>query len=314
MSAEMIGLLDWSLDRDDQGGREYKALFLVKVSDPLDGPLTALLASGLPAVGSSWGINNEVDPWVYCQPKASVKQWHGRPGERHIWWAVEQTFSSPTRRGTRCNNTNVDDPMSEPPKVSGSFVRYTKEAQYRADGSLILSSCLQPITGIEKDDGRAVVTIERNSLDNNLGQYASFFNTLNDSTVWGVPARHIKFSEFSFEQKFYGSCYVYYTHRLGFEIRGNGDGFDLDDVPDMGVMEFIFSEGGPYDNDIERAKPESYRCIKDPNGENIVNPVALDGNGRRLQNPQVAGNTVFIPTVTLYNESNFYLMGIPSFL
>ena len=325
MSASVVGLLDWSLDRDRSGNRDYRALWLVKSTSPLDGPMTAITASGLPVIGSTWNLGNDADPWVYCLPTSKVKRHRAySEGEIGIYWTVEQLFQSPGKippgEQGRCNDYENDDPLLEPAKVSGSFINYSKEATVDRNGKAILSSCHQPITGLEVDRSRFSVQIERNTLDNDLDLYQGFIDTLNDSTLWGVGARQVKFSGLAYERKVYGSCYYYFTHRLEFEIRR--EGFDEDRILDLGMLEinpdrWPRDDSGAYTGDTptsdQLANPKNFTVIRGPDGNPITSPVPLK-NGVRVLQPQIAENLAYIPTVELYPESNFLELGIPTSL
>jgi hypothetical protein len=100
-------------------------------------------------------------------------------------------------------------------------------------------------------------------------------NTVNDAILWGLPPRCILLSQVSWERKFYGICFYYYTLHLTFDI--NYDGFDRDLVdegtkvlngqwdPVTGNWVLIPINGQPpnYQN------PQHYRRWKDRVGENM---------------------------------------------
>jgi hypothetical protein len=48
---------------------------------------------------------------------------------------------------------------------------------------------------------------------------AAMIDTVNDSPLWGFPARTIKLSAAPWEAKYWGSCAVYYQRTLEFDIR-----------------------------------------------------------------------------------------------
>ena len=56
MSATCLGRIDWSMDRDKEGHREYKLTTRVKTTAVTDGPYTVMNAAGLPSVGSVWAF------------------------------------------------------------------------------------------------------------------------------------------------------------------------------------------------------------------------------------------------------------------
>src|SRR5262245_17458663 len=135
MGATVVGRLGWSLARDSEGFREYKLKTRVQVDDTSDGPATVLEAAGLPVIGSTWAFGNEADPYCWCRPDALITPYV--TNERHVLWDVEQKFSNRpfNNRGTDgCADQSVDDPLLQPMKMSGSFVKYTEEATRDKDG------------------------------------------------------------------------------------------------------------------------------------------------------------------------------------
>lgn len=238
MAMTVVGYRVVNLGRDAEGYRTYKATIRVVSDNLTDGPLTALLAPGLPAPGAAWTFGTEIDAEVWCRPDSSVKRASEyKDGDPVNQWDVELTFSNkplpPNQE--RCNSTTTGDPLLEPQKVSGTFVKYTEEATYDRFGNSIVSSAWEPFTGpsVEFDKGRPTVKIQQNVPDLQLGLCASFMDCVNDAPLWGLPARCVKLSNFSWERHFYGSCYVYYSRTFDFDIRY--DTFDRSLV-DQGTM------------------------------------------------------------------------------
>ena len=106
MSAVVIGPVDWSLERSDEGYRDYNIDFLVK-SEVTDTPQAISEASGLPAVGSIWNFNSQIDPYAQCSPYLSVSRANRSP-DGDCYWSVKQKFT------TRPLGETVvyDDPLS----------------------------------------------------------------------------------------------------------------------------------------------------------------------------------------------------------
>lgn len=244
MSAELLGQSFNEGERDDEGYRTYKLISRVRTNSLLDGPATVLQCAGLPQPGATWNYGNDVDTWAWCRPTASVKIC--TPKEKGHEWEVTQTFSSkplpPNQQ--RCNNTPIEDPLLEPQKISGSFNKYTEEASIDRFGNPIVNSAWEPITGpqAEFDANRTSIVIEQNVLDLQLAVIDALKNTVNDDTMWGVPRRCIKLSEVTFDRKFYGQCFPYYTRKFTFDVNIKKDpvtgvlssGFDHD-VSDKGT-------------------------------------------------------------------------------
>lgn len=214
----------WGGEQDDEGHRNYKVVFRAKTTS-VEGPAAVLQTPGLPAVGAPWFIDADVDPWAYRTPRTSVKP--VVEGEPNTNWDIECNFSTkpPQRQQQRCNDTPVEDPLLEPAKVSGSLVKYTEEATTDVFGEPILTSSHEMIRGpqVEFDANRDTIRIEQNVADLQLELLVGMRDTLNDSTMWGLPPRCVKLSNYSWERLYYGQCYVYYKRTLEFETFAKRD-------------------------------------------------------------------------------------------
>lgn len=295
MTVAALGPLSWSLDANEEGHRDYKLRWLCLATSADDGPFTVLQASGLPTIGSAWSIGNDSDPWAFCWPNWKVTQIID--GEQNLHWVVEQPFS--TRPLRRCQTTTIGDPLSEPAKISGSFLNYTEEATTDYLGNPLVSSSWEQLRGplVERDACRATVNIGLNVLTLPLAGYTAMMNTLNDATLWGLAARCVKLSGVTFERNLYGTCSYYYTINYAFDIDFNTHDREL---LDEGTRVLVGS--GTLSN------PLHFVAYKDLTGEN--SRVILDGAGN-------AWNGVGSPGTFLnqkYAESNLLLLGIPASL
>lgn len=317
------GQTKWSMTRDESGYRTYKITFRVRGTSR-DGPLNVLTTPGLPLVGAPWGFGLDADYYVWCRFDAEVNPVVTEEPNKD--WLVTHTFSNKPA-GWRCNDTPTADPIFEPQKVSGSFVKYTEEATYDRFGAAILTSAGEPIRGpqVEFDKNRPCVEIEQNVLDLQLGTVAAMVDTVNDSPLWGLPARCIKLSDFSWDRKYQGSCYAYYTRKFKFDVRY--ETFDRT-VLDEGTMVLR----GTWDKDPKSTTFRSYRIssfvlatphiqsdyvrYKDWNEENAT--VILDGHGRPWDanhySTGTGDDTAGQVSIQKYSESNFLLLGIPLIL
>lgn len=283
------------MERDDEGHRTYSLTTLVKCTSPLDGPQTVMNASGLPATGSVWNQGNDFDFFAFCYPTirvAPVRDYKHEPG---IYWHADQTFS--TRPLSECQDETIDDPLLIPPKVSGSFVKYTKEAIEDKDGELLKSSTHEVFRGpaVERDYNRPTVRIEINRALLGLDTFSSMVDTVNNDTLWDLTARKIKLSNVLWERKIYGTCDFYYTVVYEFDI--DFATFDRR-IVDEGHL--VLKDGGTASN------PDHMEAHQDNKGN--LTRVLLDGNGAALTD----GDNPHIFTKKLYDESNFLLLGIPT--
>lgn len=302
MSASMQGVINWDGSRDDEGHRIYKLKSLVKTTDSGDGPNIVMFASGLPAVGTSWAYGNGSDAWAFCLPNMTVQRHPTlKQGERGKWWIVDQTFS--TKPLKRCQDTSIENPLAEPPKLSGSFARYKERLEKRLDGTLILSSSHEQIQGLEKDANRPSVVIEMNYPSLGLSTFAPMINTVNSTPMWGLPAKRVMLVQAAWTRNVYGTCGYYYTVRYEFEVRY--DGFIITDIADCGFKAYVNKTGN------SRSNPQHFEVWKGPYGENTPTKVLLNGNGDVLTDPTTP---FFIDDVEWATTSNFFTLGIPASL
>ena len=207
----------WSMERDKDGYRTYRLRVLVRSTNSGDGPALALQTPGLPLPGQVWNFDNDYDPWCYCQMPVGINplEEHGPNHE----FELEFTFSNkPDER--RCKQNQIDDPLLMPPEISGGFTRFQEEAQLDRWGQPILTSSHELIRGPhnEWDRNRPTIRITQNVPVLNLGVLAQMVDTVNAFPLWELPPRTIKLTSASWQRKYYGQCYVYYSRTLEFEV------------------------------------------------------------------------------------------------
>lgn len=298
------GLRDWTGTRDDDGFREYSLKLLIYADSAMDGPQQAMNAAGTPTIGSFWNFGNDSDPWAFCLPSMTTRRHPQiKEGDPGYWWINEYKFSTKPRT-KRCQDTSIENPLEEPPKISGNFSKTTRPLRKDRDGNIPQSSSHEPITGIEKDKGMPRVSIEINDAGLGLNVFSQFVDTVNDAPLWGVPAGGVKLSDVSFSRQLYGTCNFYYTKRFEFEI--DMDGWSMKDIADRGYKHYLVDVYGG-----EKANPDNFFVIRDKKGAIPPHPTMLkDGE----INPDPAGDPQFIPELFPYPEANFLLLGIPSSL
>lgn len=296
------GPADWSLSIDEEGYRTYKIQWKVDSGDPSLGPRAVSLCPGLPMPYSLWIFNLpgmvDRDEAAFCYPSMDVKKMYS-PEEPGQWWFVTQTFS--TKPLKNCEDAQNDNPLLQPPKISGSFVKYTKEAVTDRNGKLLKNSSHELFRGslVERDANRQQLNVEMNVATYNAALYAGLMDYLNDTAMWGCDAECVKFSECSFDRASYvtqaGQCMFYYTMQMTFDIQPEGW---TRKIPDRGLATLL--PGGNPNN------PKHFAIQKDDNGEN--QPILLNGHGRPLEDP----NNPFIHEYDLYPLGNLFALGIPA--
>tara|TARA_R110002020_G_scaffold12409_6_gene45507 strand:- start:13932 stop:14825 length:894 start_codon:yes stop_codon:yes gene_type:complete len=295
MACTVIGALNWTGSRSAEGVRSYKVKWLVKSNSVHDGPAQAITASGLSPIGSYWNPGNDYDVWAFCTPAISAAPLYQK--ERSYYWVVDQNFTTKPRE--RCQDASIENPLDEPPEISGGFSNYQKEAVKDRNDKDILTSSHEIIRGaaVEFDDNRANISITKNVLCLPLATFTDMINTVNDATMWGLPKRTIKLSNVSWSRVLYGTCAFYFTVTYDFDI--DFETFDRT-VIDEGTR--VLTKGGDKNN------KNDFEVYKDVNGENTR--VFLDGAGSALGD---GADPVEID-IEYYKESNFLTLGIPSTL
>ena len=328
MASEIVGSgpRSWIGLRDNEGHREYKVKFIVKSESILDGPQIALSTPGLFLPGSVYALGNDYDPWAFCQPKITVAPHNEVEGDSNYYWSVDQVFS--TRPLGRCNDTNIDDPLLEPQKISGGFTRFTKEAQYDRHGDRIVNSAHEPIRGqiVEFDENRHFVQISQNVPVLGIELWDGMIDHVNEFTLWGFSPRCIKLSNVTWQELYYGSCYRYYTRTFYFEI--NDETFDRTALDEgTKVLNGHWGRGGS----------EGYNWVLDNIGGSAPDPdnpshfkrlTDREGNPMRalLKDGKPAKIAIDLPgtgsdeaaeepgeiDIEYYKEADFLLLGIPT--
>lgn len=334
MATEIIpGQIHWSLTRDSKGHREYTVRHKVRCTAS-DGPGAALLTPGIPLPGSPWVFDNDADFWAFCKQDAKVTPTID-DHSGNTQYIVEQIFSTkPDLK--QCQEEQFEDPLLQPQKVSGTFVKYTEENHYNRDGSPIVTSSFELLRGaiVEFDRNRPQIRIEQNVAVLDFALCAALVDTVNSSILWGLPPRTIKLSSFDWERKFYGTCYYYYTRIFTFDIRA--DGFDRSALDEGSkalrgrwdkrptsptYKQYVLAPGVDYENG-GYLNPANFIRYKDWNGENAK--TLLNGRGRPYDTGAIAEDstgsgtgtgddrTIGVIPIEVYQEGDFLLLGIPT--
>lgn len=283
-----LGATTWEGGRDAEGHREYKITFRVSGSTD-DGPANVIRCPGLPYVGSTWNFGYDFDIWAWCRSDAKAKPMV--TGEPNTEWTVEYTFSTkPLSPNSRqgCGDEKITDPLLEPQKITGSFVKYQKEAAFDRFGLPVLNSSWEQLKGAEVtfDSNRPQVKIEQNVAVLNLGLCGALVDSVNILPMWGVGSRMVKLTDFEWERKLQGVCSYYFTRKFTFDIDLNTfDRYILDEGSKClngknvgGAWKLMPVNGAGLAPNP--SNPLHFIRYKDANGENAR--CILDGAGKPL--------------------------------
>jgi hypothetical protein len=295
MAAKVVGRTDWGMSRDADGHRNYYIDWRVRTDDPNDGPYRVAFATGLAAIGATWNFGNDNDPWAFCLPEFSIKPLN--EGEKCEFWKVTQSFS--TKPMKRCQSGSISDPLLEPYTLGGTFKKYAKTATKDRFGIPLTYSNFEPMKGelIRVEETHPTIEIGFNTATLPLATFSIETNCVNDSTLWGLPPRTIKFTDVTWSRKIYGVCFYYFTVHYSFEISISG--WDVE-ILDEGRR--VLKPGGDKNN------PKDFEVYKDRKDENTS--VLLDGNGSPLVD---ITSPVYLPKEILLGN-NLLLLGIPAIL
>ena len=291
----------WEGERDEEGYRTFYVERRIKGAKT-DGPSNVMNTSGLALPGAPWSYDGDADSNVWCTGEMKVTP-EVRDGSPNEYWTTRQKYTNKPLK--RCQTSSIENPLDEPDKVSGSFTKYTKEAVYDRFGDPIVNSAFEQMRGpqVERDANRPNVTIEKNLATLPLSTFSQMIDTVNDSTLWGLPARCVKLTNVSWSRKVYGTCSYYYTVSYEFDI--DYDTFDRD-LLDEGtkVLEENGDENDPRDFEVKTdTKGNPVRVILDGHGQPWTGFLGTSGTG---------SNSPGSIHVEFYGESNFLLLDIPT--
>lgn len=324
-------------ERDEYGYRTFDISHIVE-GDFTDGPANVMQCPTLPQVGDTWSIlTGDGDPYCWFTPYMKVAIHQEKEGEKVQYWKVDQKATNKPMK--RCNETQIDNPLEEPQKVSGSFVKYTQEVFRDRFGRPIKSSSHEILRGpgVEFDFNRPNVKIEQNVGSLELSLFSGMIDHVNDSDLWGLPKRCVKLSAASWERKLFGVCTYYYTRSFDFDIDANtfdrwlldegnkclygewakntadmSNGCRIDSSDSGSLWKLLCINGSPPDKN----NPQHFIRYKDRNGE--MGRCILNGRGEpaALDPGTGTGTTGTAPPgyiyVEYYPETNFLTLGIPT--
>lgn len=283
---------DWAVETDDEGHGDYTLTWGVETTSALDGPDVALSASGLPIPGASLSALGG-NPYAFFNRKGSAKL--KKVDASRKYWDVTTVFT--TRPVKRCPSDAFEDPLLEPHRVKGSFAQIMEELLKDVNGDLIQNTAEQRYTGalVQEPASRPVVELEMNVAWLDLTWLATYADSYNDATHWGMPARSIRCTTGPWERVTQGACSsFFFIVRFTFELK----------LPNWDII--VPNEGSRVR--VAGTTPARYVQYKDEREENGI--TLLDANGYAL----AAGGTPIFNTFQRPKQEDFSAAGWPASL
>lgn len=311
----LVGPHSQKFRRDEEGHRWYDIDWHVQTESQHDSIAWILSNWPLFAVGSpfnlaaAWPEVRGTDAWAFCTPELNIAAHRGIKEQSPVQdWIISQTWS--TKQSWRCQTLPIENPLYEPVEMSGDFVHENREASKDRFGKPLYHPNFQPIKGpaVEYKYSYPTINFSFNSATLPLSTYVELINHLNDATLWGLPARRIRFSDAKWSRKVYGNCFYYFNVAYTFEF--DIAGFDRA-VPAEGSV-CIAPDGNPGD-------PAALIPCKSATGENINAPLDQWGRQLKIASYNSDGQPVYIhpqyvQTPQVHEQGNLLLLGIPSSL
>jgi hypothetical protein len=289
--------------------REYTRVFEVTTSTPADGPVVALgfgaTALGLPLFGSPHpedfgAVVQEITP---TQNSESPTRWTVAVKYSSELPAPEaaQPGASETDPGTENDPAELpENPLARPPVWKFGFEKFQEVARFgrlvtagvaAANPTPITNSASVPFDPPQMVEvSRPTVSVTINRATWNFPAAVALQDAVNAIAWRGAAPRTVKCVSVDAQSQYEnGTAYWQVTYNLALKW----DTWDLQ-ILDAGLMERVYAEevgGGAT----------KLRRIRDAAGQDIPDPVPLDGNGLRLK----VGDPPVYRVYRYFREVNF---------
>lgn len=189
------------------------------IADRTDGPLAVANNSGIPAYGSSYSYESETDLWAFAESidvdPNPLRINH--KGQQRYKWLIKMTHSSiPSDHSP---NDSRENPLDDPPVVSGSFLRRTRPTNRDRNGNRIENTASDSyIPRVEREDALDTLRLEFNTATLNLSTRAQYIGKVNSDSIWGLQKRQAKMTRWDYQVLYAGTFLAYIRHSMEFEI------------------------------------------------------------------------------------------------
>lgn len=231
--------------------RRYKRVLVVETDSVDDGPETILATPGLPTIGSTYALGNDLDSIAQCIDL----QCEPDPNSPFVW-KVTAVYDS-----SRTVDIGLSNPLNLPPEINWSFQKYEFPMQRDALNVPLANSSGErfdpPLTA---EISRPVVTITRNEVSYNEVNAIAYQDAVNSDVFGPAQPYQAKISSITAQNQIdIGISYW----RVTYEIEFQKQTFAL----------FVLDQG------FRNAAGQLFR---DPiDGSPLANPTLLSGRGYR---------------------------------
>lgn len=331
MAAHLLGEIDISLVRDQDGHRDYTITWRVVTDNKWEGPRAAMNCPGLPKPGAmyyfdvgkgiGYGEGQDNDPYAYCQGECRVTA--VVKNAPNYWWDVEQKFS--TRPFERLWHDGEDfiSPLAEPPRYRGGFTKRTEEVWLDANNKMIRNSSWDRIGGkaCEFDKTMPNITVTQYMPFCPAKFYYKFMDHVNDAPCWGFPERSVKLSDITWEKLYWILNTPTYLTHFEFEvlIKKKIQTYESEDGEDVTEESYVSGHDREVLNTsdkviVKEGDPENpshfeyYKNLADRERSSLI--INTDGTPWIPQNPDDKPPTI---NIEYYPEIDFMeALGIPT--
>jgi hypothetical protein len=221
MTVDAAQPLETKLSVDDKFHRTYTSTFQV-IADKEEGPFKVGSASGLPLYGASYVWYSGFDLWSFARDfqverVARIKD----KGIERAKWIVTITYTSQPSDGSNNNKTPRDNPLDDPPVISGSFNSYTFPAYRDKNQDLISNSARGPYVPPPNSTGRIdTVKISYNTANIDLPLRSKYLSEdcVNSDSIWGLDPRQAKIVRWDYQILYAGNNFSYIKNNFEFHI------------------------------------------------------------------------------------------------
>jgi len=211
------------LSIDAKNHRTYTSKHQV-IGDYRTGPLSINDWVGVP-YGSFYSWYDDFDLWAFCNSvkigdPVRIANADGR-AEELAKWIVTTVHSTVPSGGSNDpqNNISRDNPIDDPPVISGSFSPFFKPVHRDKDGAQIMNTAKHPYTPpVEDEFDHLTLNISYNTANINLANWAAFRSTVNSTGIWGLEARQVKLKRWGWKIQYAGDQFAFIKHDFEFLI------------------------------------------------------------------------------------------------